>query len=128
MIKLWKGLPFWGKCLTAAFSLVLIAGLLSAAFGAPVTLSWDAPTTNEDGSPLTDLDGYTLYWSAVSGDYSAPIGNLDVGNVLTVTVDAPDNSYFVVRAYDQTGNQSANSNEVLFMLAPDVPTSLRLGN
>ncbi len=26
-------------------------------------LSWTAPTTNEDGTPLTDLAGYKLYYS-----------------------------------------------------------------
>lgn len=32
------------------------------ASGSSVTLSWDAPTKNEDGSDLTDLLGYKVYY------------------------------------------------------------------
>jgi hypothetical protein len=34
------------------------------------TLSWTAPTQNEDGSPLTDLAGYRVYWGTSSRNYS----------------------------------------------------------
>ncbi|MDH3432879.1 MAG: putative Ig domain-containing protein, partial [Gammaproteobacteria bacterium] len=34
-----------------------------------VTLSWIAPTQNEDGTALTDLAGYKIYWGTTSGSY-----------------------------------------------------------
>jgi hypothetical protein len=33
------------------------------------TLSWTAPTQNDDGSTLTDLAGYRIYWGTTSGSY-----------------------------------------------------------
>ena len=45
--------------LSVLFSLAL--GLSTRAHAATVTLDWDAVTTNSDGSPITDLAGYTLY-------------------------------------------------------------------
>ena len=46
-------------------ALVGIACTFSTAFAADpnstFTLSWTSPTQNEDGSPLTDLQGYIIY-------------------------------------------------------------------
>jgi hypothetical protein len=41
------------------------------------TLTWTAPTLNEDGSALTDLSGYMIYWGTTPGIYpnSAKIDN-----------------------------------------------------
>ena len=33
------------------------------------TLSWTPPTTNTDGSPLTNLAGYKIYWGTSQGTY-----------------------------------------------------------
>ena len=77
-----------------------------------VTLSWDAPTTNADGTPLTDLAGYKVYYGNYSGKYSQ---NIDVGNVPTYTVDNLTDGltyYFSITAYDTSGNESRYSNEV----------------
>ena len=76
------------------------------------TLTWEAPTTNADGSPLTDLAGYKVYQGTSSGTYEvgAPI---DVQNVLTYqAVDPPQGLHcFVVTAYDTSANESGYSNE-----------------
>lgn len=76
-----------------------------------VTLAWDAPTTNADGTPLTDLKGYKLYYGPESGNYTQSI---DVGNVTEYkVVSLPDGPYyFVVTAYDTGGNEGDYSNEV----------------
>ncbi len=37
------------------------------AFAGTITLAWDAPTTNTDGTPLTDLAGYKIYYGPTSG-------------------------------------------------------------
>ncbi|MBI5406699.1 MAG: putative Ig domain-containing protein [Nitrospirae bacterium] len=75
-------------------------------------LSWDPPATNADGSPLTDLSGYRIYYGTSPGVYGITI---DVGNVITAIVPNLAGGslyYFVVTAYDLLGNESQFSNEV----------------
>jgi hypothetical protein len=76
-----------------------------------VTLSWDAPTTNADGTPLSDLAGYRLYWGTSSRSYSRQV---DVGKVTTYTLSSLTTGkyYFGVTAYDFSGNESDYSGEV----------------
>jgi len=45
-----------------AGALLLLAVAVNAA---DITLAWDRPTNNVDGSPLTDLAGYRLYYAPV---------------------------------------------------------------
>ena len=96
------------------------------------TLLWDAPTTNTDGSPITDLKGYKVYYSQTSGVYS-DIKSNDVGNVTTISIKTvigqlKDLYYFVVTAYDLSGNESDFSNEVSnqFFLKKSSPTNAEL--
>ena len=104
------------KWLIGIVIILLSAGLLIALPYQPkTTLMWEAPTTNIDGSPLTDLSGYKVYWGAVSGTYT---GVKDVLNVTTVNIAqtmaiTPKGNYcFVVTAYDVAGNESDWSNEI----------------
>jgi hypothetical protein len=79
-----------------------------------VQLAWDAPTTNADGTPLTDLAGYKLYYGSISGIYTVVI---NVGNQTTYTVpDLGDGQtyYFAVTAYDTMGNESELSEELRY--------------
>ena len=46
--------------------------------GTAAELAWDAPALNTDGSALTDLTGYKVYYGPSSGNYT---GVLDVGMV-----------------------------------------------
>jgi hypothetical protein len=75
------------------------------------TLAWDAPTTNTDGSPLTDVAGYKVHYGTSSGNYTRVI---DVGHVKTYKIEGlrSDTYYFTVTVYDISGNESAYSNEV----------------
>jgi len=58
--------------------IIIISLNAPAAFASVVTLSWNAPTTSADGTPLTDLAGYKIYYGTSSRAYSTAI---DVGNV-----------------------------------------------
>ncbi len=77
------------------------------------TLRWQAPTQNEDGSPITDLAGYVIYWGSSSRVY---IGSHTIDSPTVteweVTV-APGTYYFAMTAYDSDNNESDYSNEVL---------------
>ncbi|MGQ9570185.1 MAG: InlB B-repeat-containing protein [Thermodesulfovibrionales bacterium] len=85
--------------------------LLILTFSA-ATLSWEGPSANTDGSPITDLAGYKIYYGTSSGNYSE---HIDVGNVKNYTIDNLVEGltyYFAVTAYDTSGNESDFSNEV----------------
>jgi hypothetical protein len=102
--------------LLTVLTITIPAGDASAA---SATLNWSAPTTHTDGTALTDLAGYKLYFGTASATYSAPI---DVGNVLTYTVTGLTGGtyYFAVTAYDSSGNESSFSNEVVRTVANEV--------
>jgi len=90
----------------------------SAAFSGVATLSWNPPTTSADGTPLTDLSGYKVYYGNSSGNYSQ---NINVGNVTTYIINNLTEGltyYFTVTAYDISGNESGYSNEVSKIIQP----------
>ena len=81
-------------------------------YAANVTLSWIPPTTRADGTPLTDLAAYKIYFGTSSGNYTQ---NIDVGNVTSYTVTNLSTGtayYFATTAYDASNNESSFSNEV----------------
>lgn len=82
------------------------------------TLTWDAPTTNVDGSDLTDLAGYRLYYKKAKNDSYSSTDAVDVGDVIKIgindvsAISSGTTYYFTVTAYDTSGNESDYSNEV----------------
>jgi PKD repeat protein len=100
------------KDITAA-SVILLAVLLIPAFSfaADAMLSWNAPSYNDDGTLITDLEGYNVYYGIETGIYTKTI---DVGNVTTYQLGGLTEGltyFFVVTAYDTSGNESGYSNE-----------------
>ncbi len=90
----------------AAFSIAVVATATGSA-----TLTWNPPTTNSDGSALTDLAGYKIYWGTTQGSYpnSVTINNPGlssyvVGNLVAGTY------FFVVAALNSAGVESVYSN------------------
>lgn len=84
----------------------------SAATGT-ATLSWVAPQTKADGSALSNLAGYRIYYGTGSGNYTESVTISDP-LVTTYTVqNLPASTYyFVLRAYDKSNAESASSAEV----------------
>ena len=76
-----------------------------------VTLSWSAPTTNSDGSPLTDLGGYIVHYGTSTGNYAY---SSNIGNFTSTTISnlSPGIWYFAITTYDVHGNESAYSAEL----------------
>lgn len=83
-------------------------------YAGDITLEVQAPTTNEDGSALTDLDGYKLYQSSVSGGpYTQVVDIVDPADTTRVLTGFVDGTYyFVATAYNTASTESAYSNEV----------------
>ena len=107
--------------LTAAVLIVgATLGGISRADAASVNVSWTAPTTSADGTPLTDLAGYRVYidtaapscpggsFVAVSSPTSEPSPAQTVSDRITGLTDAA--TYFArITAVDEFGGESACS-------------------
>jgi hypothetical protein len=90
-----------------AFSIQVNAQVVSGS----ATLSWVPPTTNTNGTPLTDLAGYIINYGTSSTNLTQQI---NVSNATatgyTVTGLTTGTWYFTVSAYASDGTQSAPSN------------------
>jgi hypothetical protein len=77
------------------------------------TLSWAPPTQNLDGSPLSDLAGYKIYYGNRAGDYHTSIHIDNPGmTIYVVEYLTPNTYYFVLTAINSSGVESRFSNEV----------------
>ncbi len=75
------------------------------------TLSWQPPTQNTDGSALTDLAGYNIYYGTTPGTYTKTIPLNTVG-LTTYVVENLSNTttyYFVITAVNSAGVESQYS-------------------
>ncbi len=86
--------------------------ITSVPLAANVTLSWDPPTTNSDGSTLTDLAGYKIYSGLSSGNYTQSVNAGNVTSYAFTSLAAGTTYYFAITAYDTSGNESIVSNEI----------------
>lgn len=79
-----------------------------------VTLSWVAPTQNSDGSALTDLAGYNIYFRKNSGPFNPAI-QVDNAGITTYVVEqlSPATYTFRATAFNSTGMESSFSVEAV---------------
>ncbi len=84
----------------------------SSGSGGTIHLAWDAPTKNADGTDLTELKGYWIYYGTSPGAYAE---RTYVGNVTTFALTGLTLGliyYIAVTAVDTSDNESNLSNEV----------------
>ena len=92
----------------AAFAIQVVGTATGSA-----TLTWQPPTGNTDGSPLSDLAGYRVYWGITQGNYSSSTALSNPGLTSYVIEQlTPATWYFVVTAVNSTGVESNYSNVV----------------
>ena len=104
--------------ITATSGSVSGTATLTVTVGGVVSLAWDAPTTNTDGSslnPATDLSLYKIYYGSASLTYATVV---NVTNPGTTTISqtlnlSPGTYYFSVTTVDASGQESSYSNEVM---------------
>ncbi|MDH4100153.1 MAG: fibronectin type III domain-containing protein [Nitrospirota bacterium] len=82
-----------------------------------IRLSWQAPTTSEDGSPLTDLKGYNIYRSVAKGTEGGLINQqlLATTSFTDIGLESGKTYYYQVRAVDnlaQPWSESKPSSEI----------------
>jgi hypothetical protein len=77
------------------------------------TLSWQAPTTTTQGTALTDLAGYRIYYGTNSSDLTQSVQISSVG-IQTYAIDnlGTGTWYFAVKAVTAAGIESALSDVV----------------
>ena len=78
-----------------------------------VTLSWTAPTKNTDGTTLTNLAGYRVYYGKQSGQYTQTL-SLPSPSFTSVSIEdlASGTWYFAVKTLASDGDESAYSGQV----------------
>jgi hypothetical protein len=78
-----------------------------------VTLQWQPPTTRTDGSALTNLAGYRVYYGTSQGSYPNQVAVNSPGLSSFVVQNLPPGTYwFVITAVDSAGLESTQSNSV----------------
>jgi hypothetical protein len=87
------------------------AGGTTVTAAGTATLTWIAPTENADGTPVTDLAGYTLYYGTNPSDLTQSITVSGAATTTTEVKDLPAGTYyFAVSAYNAMGLESQQSN------------------
>ena len=108
--------------------LLLVCALLllaAPAWAGHRTVSWTAPSTNEDGTPLTDLAGYKLYACPVQPCTKATGAVIAQPTTTSTPVSHGKQGFLFGTAVDTSGNESAESNVIPFdLLAPGTPSGL----
>ncbi len=113
-----------GRLLGLSISVCLVLALAAPALAIGPVLSpqkcsmqWTAPTTNVDGTPLTDLRGYQLFVANSAGQFTtifkelpapspAPAANTTVTWDCRTETISEGQHYFQVKAVDLAGNPS----------------------
>jgi Fibronectin type III domain len=75
------------------------------------TLSWAAPTENTNGTSVTNLAGYHIYYGTDASDLSQSVEVAGAQTTsFTITGLSPGTYYFAVNAYNNLGMDSDMSN------------------
>jgi hypothetical protein len=93
-----------------ANTLSLPAFEITVSAGGAATLSWTPPTTNTNGTPLTDLTGYTINYGTSADSLTSSV-NVPQATTTSYTFQGLSSGtwYFTVSAYASDGSQSAPS-------------------
>ncbi|HKQ82516.1 MAG TPA: putative Ig domain-containing protein [Steroidobacteraceae bacterium] len=96
---------------TSTVSLPAFAINVAQSSSGGATLSWTPPTQNTNGTSLTDLVGYRIYYGTSSSALTQQIqvANASVSSYVVSGLGS-GTYYFGVRAYNTSGTESALSN------------------
>jgi hypothetical protein len=101
-------------------------------------LSWQTPTTNEDGTPATDLASVRIHYGTQSRGTTIDPTVFQYQQTITIAASQTTRTvtgltdgvryYFSVTALDSSGNQSKYSNEVSKIITGGTPSTLLSAN
>ncbi|HEX7235515.1 MAG TPA: putative Ig domain-containing protein [Gammaproteobacteria bacterium] len=96
---------------TASASLASFGIAVQAVAAGSATLTWLPPTTNTNGTALTNLAGYKVYWGTSQGNYTSSVTIMNPGLATYVVGNlTPNTYYFTVTALNSAGTESVFSN------------------
>jgi Fibronectin type III domain len=95
---------------TSVKTTVTVTGAVSATTGT-ASLSWNAPTTNTNGTPVTPLSGYTIYYGTSEGSMTRTL-TLSGSSTTSCEISGLSEGtwYFAIAANATDGTSSAQSN------------------
>lgn len=76
------------KNIIILFWVAIVISWVDHASAADIKLTWDAPTQNEDGSTITQIDGYNIYHTINNNESNV----ITLGNVTEHTIKNVNNS------------------------------------
>jgi len=77
-----------------------------------ITISWTPPQARADGSPLTDLAGYHIYYGTASGVYSQTVTVASPSATSYTIANLSAGTYYVtMRSFDTSNIESSSSPE-----------------
>lgn len=96
-----------------AFSVQVTASTTLPPVTGSATLSWQPPTERTDGSALSNLSGYRIYYGTAQGNYPNLVRLTNPGLTSYVIENLAGGTwYFVMTAVDGGGLESARTNPV----------------
>jgi len=96
---------------TSASSTPSTAGGTTVSAAGTATLTWVAPTENANGTAVTDLAGYTVYYGTNPSDLTQSLNVSGGATTTTALADLPAGTYyFAVAAYNAMGVEGQQSN------------------
>lgn len=96
---------------TSSASLASFSITVTQATSGSATVNWSAPTQNTNGSALTNLAGFHIYYGTSAGNLNQSVQIANPGLATYVLSDlAAGTWYFSVNAYTTTGAESVVSN------------------
>ena len=97
----------------AAFSIAVRASTTPPPASGRATLTWQPPTERTDGSTLSSLSGYRIYYGTSQGSYTNTANVTNPGLTSYVIENLANGTwYFVMTAVDGAGLESARTNPV----------------
>jgi hypothetical protein len=99
----------------ASASLPAFAITVAAAATGSITVSWVPPTQNTDGTPVTGLSGFRVYYGTASRQYgqSVLVSGPSLRSVVVEGLSPGTTWYFGVKSVSNTGLESDYSNEAV---------------
>ena len=99
----------------ASASLPAYAITVAAALTGSITVSWVPPTQNTDGTPVTGLAGFRVFYGTASRQYgqSVLVSGPSLRSVIVEGLSPGTTWYFGVKSVTSTGVESEYSNEAV---------------
>jgi hypothetical protein len=99
---------------TASASLPAFVITVAPPLTSSAKVSWHAPTSNVDGTPITDLTGFRVFYGNVAGQYSQSllVSSPDITSVVIEGLATSTTWYFATKAITAGGVESDYSQEV----------------